>query len=220
MNSNIFKFRDTDNCKLFITGCPHVGHKQPFIWEKRGYVSPEAHTKGVIDKINEVCRSTDILFVLGDFCLNTSREEFLQYIKDINCELWFIDGNHPNPWKKMYLEHCDEKFGYQVVKYKWLNKITYWGHYVEMVWNNKSLVANHYPFYVFNAMQHGCWSLVSHSHGTCSISLPTDLTMKQLDCGWDVHFKPLSFEEIKQIMDKKGICVNDSHDKHTSSGGL
>ncbi len=211
------KFQDTEESKLFVTGCPHLGHKREFIWQTRGYNSPEEHTKGVVDKINETCRPTDKLLILGDFCLNTPFESFLSIIKQIQPELIFLRGNHNNSWEKPYLEHCKEKFGYEVVGYKWLDKITYLGDYVTFKWNGQTCIGNHYPYYVYDGIGHGIFSLVSHSHGTCELTLPSDKRMKQLDCGWCVHKKPLSFKEIKDIMDSKGIPEHDRHDKNTTS---
>jgi len=48
---------------------------------------------------------------------------------------------------------------------------------------------------------------------------PEDKRMKQLDCGWDLHKKPLDFKEIMSIMDKKGReFLPDHHDRETNGG--
>ncbi len=207
-------FTDTDESKLFVSGCLHLRHAPKWevpIWKMRGFNSSEEMTDGIIASINDTCRESDVLFVLGDFCLNTSEGEFIELINRIKPKMWFINGNHPNPWQKMYYAHCIEKFGYEVLGYEWLNKIIYLGDYVELVWNKQMAVCNHYPMLVWNHMSHGVWSLVSHSHGSCELTLPDNKSMKQLDCGWDLFRKPLGFEEIKNIMDKKDIAKNDRH---------
>ena len=91
------KFNDTDNSKLFLTGCLHLNHNPKWenpIWKMRGYNSADEMTIGIIRQINEICLSTDYLMVLGDFCLNTSEEQFYSLVNRINPKLYFIRGNH------------------------------------------------------------------------------------------------------------------------------
>lgn len=209
------KFIDSDNCKLFIGGCLHLGHECKGwdipLWKMRGYKSQQEMTRGIIRQINELCSSNDYLLVLGDFCLNTSREQFLHLINQIAPKLMFIRGNHNSPWQSMYFEHCIEKFGYEVVGYEWLDKITYLGDYIDLSWNKQKFVCNHYPFYIFDKMRHGVISLTSHSHGSCQLSHPDNTQMKQIDCGWDVWMRPISFQEIMECANKKQIFKGDGH---------
>ncbi len=207
-------FKDSDSNKLFVTGCPHLNHNPKWdnpIWKIRGYNSADEMTTGIIRQINETCLSTDTLLVLGDFCLNTPPEAFYSLIKRIHCKLAFLRGNHNNSWEKLYYNHCIEKFGYEVIGYEWLDKITYLGDYLQLTWNNQIFVANHYPLYVWDKMSSGCISLVSHSHGNCELTKPQDTRMKQIDCGWDVWRKPISFKEIMDCANKKGIFKGDHH---------
>lgn len=208
------KFEDSDNSKLFVTGCPHLNHNPKWdnpIWKMRGYNSADEMTTGIIREINSKCLSTDILLVLGDFCLNTGEEQFYSIINRIYPKLWFIRGNHNNPWEKAYLNHCIENFGYEVVGYEWLNKITYLGDYCQLLWNKQLFICNHYPFYVFDKMKNGAISLVSHSHGSCELSHPDNSRMKQIDCGWDIWKTPISFREIMDCANKKQIFKADHH---------
>jgi hypothetical protein len=54
-------------------------------------------------------------------------------------------------------------------------------------------------------MSEGSMHLCGHSHGSNNISLPENKTHKILDCGWDIHRKPLTMQEIEGIMLTKGI---------------
>jgi len=207
-------FKDGDDGNLFVTGCPHLNHDPRWevpIWKSRGYNSADEMTSGILDKINTTCKPMDTLLILGDFCLNTPIDKFYNLIGRINPKLWFIRGNHNNSWEKEYYNHCIEKFGYEVVGYEWLNKILYLGDYINLIWNGKLFICNHYPYYVFDKMSNGAVSLVSHSHGNCDLTLPTDLRMKQIDCGWDVWATPISFREIEKCADKKQIFKADHH---------
>jgi calcineurin-like phosphoesterase family protein len=208
------KFTDTDKEKLFVTGCTHLKHDPSWdnpIWKLRGYDSEPAMTEGIIAKINEVCRNEDNLLILGDFCLNTKSEEFWALVNRINCKLWFVRGNHNNPWEKELYDYSIQKFGVEGVNFWWKDKILYLGDYVELKWNKQNFKCNHYPYYVFDGMQYGGVSLVSHSHGSCKLSHPDDAQMKQIDCGWDVWRRPISFQEIMECAKKKNVAKVDHH---------
>lgn len=209
-----YNFSDSNDSKLFITGCLHLNHNPNWdnpIWKMRGFVSAEEMTYKIIDGINQECGANDKLLVLGDFCLNTTKEQFESLISRINCQMLFIRGNHNNPWEKLYFQHCIEKFGYEVIGYHWLNKITYFGDYIELHWNKQIFVCNHYPMLVWDKLSHGCIALNSHSHGSCKLTTPNDLSMKQIDVGWDVWRKPIGFKEIMSCANKKQIHKWDGH---------
>lgn len=208
------KFTDTEQSKLLVSGCLHLNHNPKWenpIWHLRGFESSEQMTETILKSINDTCRPQDTLLVLGDFCLNTTEQQFYQLIEKINCNLLFLRGNHNNPWEKLYLSHCIQKFGYEVLGYKFLDKIIYLGDYIDLHWNKQLFVCNHYPFYIWDKIGHGAISLVSHSHGSCQLTLPTDTTMKQIDCGWDVWRKPIGFKEIMDCANKKSVAKNDKH---------
>ena len=54
------KFNDTNQCKLWVTGCLHGFHRREFIWQKRGYKSPQEHIEGLISIINSYCKKTGV----------------------------------------------------------------------------------------------------------------------------------------------------------------
>lgn len=209
-------FNDSNNSALYVTGCLHLGHNPRWdnpLWKMRGYNSAEEMTYGIIDRINQICRPSDILLVLGDLCLNTSSEKLQEYLDRIQPKIWLLYGNHNSPIEHPLRENCQVEYGFDLcVPYKyWMGQIDILGHYLEFNWNRQFTVFNHYAYQVWNKSHHGSWSLCSHSHGTLPTILPDCKNGKQLDCGWDVHGKPLSFSDIKEIMDKKEIFSLDRH---------
>jgi calcineurin-like phosphoesterase family protein len=219
----IKKFKDAPESKLFVTGCTHFNHDPKWdvpLWKMRGYDSAHEMTEGIIRTINETCRQSDHLLVLGDFCLNTTIEEFWNIVNRLNPHLLFVNGNHDNPWRKAYEQFCMDEFGHIAIHLEhWGGKISYYGDYLQLNWNKRPFVCNHFPYLVFDGMARNTYSLCSHSHGSCQWTLPNDYRMKQLDCGWDVHKKPLDFQEIMRIMDKKTReFLPDHHDKNTNGG--
>lgn len=216
---NKIKHNDTEDSRLFVTGCLHLNHDPKWdipIWRTRGYDSAVAMTDGIIGMINAIChRENDILLVLGDFCLNTSKDMFYDTISRINPKMWFLCGNHNNPWARLYKDASMKQFG--CIAAHWSDipefggKISYVGNYTELIWNREFFVCFHYPIAVWDKMGNGAKALVSHSHGNYGPSLPHDTTEKQLDCGWDVWGVPLAFDGVMNTMNKKQIPKKDHH---------
>lgn len=229
MNKFRYSFNDSDLSKLYIVSDLHLNHKQEFLWKKRCYDSAQDHTDKVIKTINDTCRPQDILFCLGDFCLNTHPDDLLSLINRIHCTQWWLSGNHNNPWEKKYIEQSKDLLSSinQSKLSLWFDNtikgmrisgtsVFVFDSYLEFAWNGQMCTFFHYPIAVWNQMQHGAWNCVGHSHYSYPPSRADNFDIKQLDCGWEGHNKPLSFEEIKGIMDKKKVGQLDHHNKDTN----
>jgi calcineurin-like phosphoesterase family protein len=209
-----------DESKIFFSGCLHIFHKQPFIWQKRGYSSPEEHAWKVLEKINETVGGDDTLFLLGDTFLNVPIiNDAKDWLNRINCQnLIILYGNHNAGISQLCKEQWDyynNGTEYYPVVVASFNKKVY-GHYLEVEINDKLCALSHFPLAIWNKSHHGSWNVHSHNHGTFNESLPTDLTCKRLDCGWDVFARPVSFKEIREIMSKKKIAILDHHNNQTT----
>lgn len=207
--------------KIFFTSDLHLNHLGPKggtpLWESRGYSSFMDMTDKVISRINETIEEDDVLYHLGDFCLNTTTEEFESLISRMICKnIYMIHGNHNNPHFKIYKNilnitfpnHQSDEFEVYPIRYK---NVTFVGHYKEIVINKQLIVLFHYPISSWNHIKHGSWMLCGHSHHSFNLSRPDNTESKILDVGWDGFKKPLSFEEVKLIMDKKNIAKVDHH---------
>jgi calcineurin-like phosphoesterase family protein len=99
--SMILNLRETEEQKVYISSDLHLGHNREFVFEVRGYDNVRKHDEGIADTINQVVRPNDILILLGDFCLNTSHEQFNAYLDSIKCQnIFSLWGNHNNPHEK------------------------------------------------------------------------------------------------------------------------
>jgi calcineurin-like phosphoesterase family protein len=194
------KLTDEEYQSLFVTSDTHFGHKQEFIYAKRGYASPEAMNTDMINTINKVVGENGILLHLGDFCLNTDRDAYINILRQLRIkELWMIWGNHNNPIQRSYGGTRQ-----QVAAYHGDLLIRYWDDYLTMRHGKRMYVCFHYPIGVWNGMSQGAMHLCGHSHGNYSLSTPENKTHKILDMGWDVHHHPLHVDDINIIMDSKG----------------
>ncbi len=217
----MFNIIESPELRVWFTSDWHLGHQRDFVWESRGYKSAEAHTNTIIETTNELVREGDIIFNLGDFCLNTNETQFNAYLDRIRCKnLWCLFGNHNNPHEKIVYRPgrnrlCPNREVNWVYPVRYKN-MSYIGHYHEVVVNGQFIVLSHYAFQVWNKSHKGSWCICGHSHGSLPTTRPESDYGKILDVGWDLHHKPLSFDEVKAIMDKKPIQVVDHHGSSTT----
>ena len=218
---------NTKNQNVYFLSDLHWHHDPKWdvpIWKSRGFSSLEESDEYAINKINEIVKPNDVLFSGGDLTLNCSEELFEDFISKLNCQnIWCLWGNHPNPMRKIYQReikswlqcndegytsknganiafdnHCDV----EMYPFRYKN-IVFAGDYLEMIIDGKIVILFHYPLAIWNHMKDLAYALVGHSHHGFEGSLPSNLTNKILDIGWDGYLKPLKFQEIQEIMSKK-----------------
>lgn len=214
----MLNIRETEDSKVYFLSDPHLGHNKEFVYGSRGFSSFEEHDLGVIESINATVRPTDKLFMLGDFCLNTTLEKFNWYLDQIKCQnIYALFGNHNNPHEmKIYTplvkQVLGDKYeeGSQVYPLRYKNMI-FMGHYLEAILGGQYVVLAHYPYSIWNEQQHGAWMLCGHSHYNFPQTKADNLYGKILDVGWDGHKKPWSLEEIANVMNGKRFISQDHH---------
>jgi len=226
--NRVLKFKQTEERQVWWTSDTHCNHDPRWevpLWEARGYTSSKHHTDSIIDALNKAARPNDVLIHAGDFCLNTDESGLNELLARIQCQdiimLW---GNHNNPLWKIYRREVDKMFAnlaggidqgdteYEVYPFRYKN-ITFVGNYLELTVDGHYFVVEHYPIHVFNYMKDGAKMICGHSHGGLDFSQPNNLNSKILDVGWDLFKKPLSTEEILNIMSKKQIFQTTDHHK-------
>lgn len=75
---------------------------------------------------------------------------------------------------------------------------------IEINIEGQKIILNHYPLKSWKDIENGSWLLSGHEHGNFK-----DIEKgKMLDIGWCRFKKPLSFLEIKEIMDSRKIELN------------
>ena len=211
----MFNIIESPELTVWFTADPHLDHDKDFVWEARGYKSAKDHTDSIIETTNQYVKPGDILFMLGDLCLNCTPQRLDQYLDRINCKnFWCLWGNHNNPHEKTIYRPGRDKLTTKPVQWVYPVKyknMTYLGHYHEVTVNNQFIVMCHYPFMAWNSLMHGSWCLCGHEHGGLEATRPEATNGKILDVGWDLFKKPVSFAEVKTIMDKKHKSVIGHH---------
>lgn len=152
----------------------HYGHHNIIKYCNRPFDSVEDMDEFMIDQNNKVVTSNDTVVHIGDFSLASRNYNIVEqrYIRRLNGKHIFIPGSH------------DYWIGTKTRSHIWQKSI-----------DRQQIVCCHYAMLVWPASHWGSWHLFGHSHGKL------EGVGKSFDDGADVHgFRPLSFEEIKEMM--------------------
>ena len=152
----------------------------------------------LIENWNNKVGQDDVVFHLGDFSFGDAGK----YRKRLNGQIRFIRGNHDKPAEHLHVSSKNLKdkpfLSFEDVRM--------------VVMGDQRIWLSHYAHRVWPHSHRGCWMLCGHSHGTLKEALPNANYGKILDVGVDVHnYSPLSFGDVKRMMDKKEITHVDHH---------
>lgn len=190
----------------------HFRHGKDFIYKARGFDTIEEHDEFILKNLREL-NQDDVLFYLGDFSLNSSKEDTLRLLNSIYCETYYILGNHEN-----YVGHIIQD--YQKGQEFWPvyhKNITFLGVSQAVKIYGQDIYLSHMASLIWDRMQYGAWHLCGHSHGNCPQLNPEDKNSgKVLDVGVDNCLKLvqrpfISFEEVETILKNKAIKLVDHH---------
>lgn len=167
---------------IYVTADPHIGHKAPFIYDQRGFSSPEEHDATMLALINGVVGSKDTLWILGDICWSDP----VPFLSAIACKhINLIKGNHD---RHLWSPNTASKLPPSVKLHE--NQI------VEASFDGHPITMCHYPMVSWNKSHYNAWLLHGHLHHK---EIP--LKGKMLDVSpKKEHLRPYSFEEIQAIM--------------------
>lgn len=179
---------------IYFSSDFHYGHKNivgPNVssWSSgyRDFDSIEHMNNTIVDSINNTVGENDVLYYLGDWAFG-SEKNIVELSDRLNVrEIHFIMGNHDKNIRK-YNTHFTSIYDYKEIKIE-----------------GQSIILFHFPIWEWHKCHRGSWHLTGHSHGNCEYSHPKTSKYKIMDIGWDIFRKPLSFQEIRKIMNQKEI---------------
>ena len=186
---NIKKF---DSEKIFFISDSHFCHESIIKYCDRPFTSVEEMNEAIIENWNSVVRPEDTVFHLGDFGLGPS-EKLKDIFQRLNGEIYLIMGNHDFRQTKGVLSMFKEVHLEMLIEVE-----------------KTKILLNHYPMLCFSGSNRSdVWQLFGHVHtrektggydaGRLQYLLPT-----QYDVGVDNNdFTPVSFEQLKQIIQQK-----------------
>lgn len=207
-------FTSTFLNNFFVASDWHFNHAGPMtgvpLWKSRGYDSPSDMTDKIIVDINKQVSINDVIVFNGDFCLNTSEDQFNALLKNINCDnIYMLWGNHNSRVKTAYETAMFKKFGvtdFEAYPIRYENLI-FVGNYLEVIVNGQHIVFSHYPITSWNSMSRGTWMCHGHCHG----GLQPVIGGKAFDIGVESGQNVYSFEQLKTIMSDKPKLGDGGH---------
>ena len=81
---------------IYFTSDFHFNHQKPFIYEPRGFSTPEEMNDCIIQNFNSIVKFDDDVYVLGDLMLGGAErhQDGLDLISALNGKLHIVRGNH------------------------------------------------------------------------------------------------------------------------------
>lgn len=216
------KFKKEDGAKIFFFSDPHINHAK--LLESRGFSTIEEHDKTIIDNWNSVVDNESTVFMLGDFVLGAGEKSFDVYynlLKVLNYRrLYICAGNHHAALKKLWEmaklngEPIDDYYRKSLYLEDKNKKVYFIPNYYEIFVGSVPVVLCHYPIISFNGQRAG--TILCHGH--CHSSLHKNEWLENnfykgrvIDVGYEEIKKPISFNELQEIMDKREIVTFDHH---------
>jgi len=154
------------------------------------FESVQEMNEHIIEKWNGSVKKGDHIYHLGDF--GFFKADRMLIIKHrLNGDIHLVKGNHDDklrPFEKALFTSISD------LRYIKVNK--------------QKIMLCHYAMKTWRSSHNGSWHLYGHSHG----NLADDINSLSLDVGVDCNnFTPVSFDEIKQRMEKKTFVPIDHH---------
>ena len=178
----------------FFTSDLHFKHGNVIKYCNRPYANADEMDEALIKNWNSLVSPQDTVYVVGDVIFTKDVKDAENIFRRLNGSKILIAGNHD---KKMLK---DPRF---VALFQSVHTL------LEISINKQHIVLCHYAMKVWNKSHYGAWQLYGHSHG----SLPDDQHSLSIDVGVDCHnYKPISFEQVAEIMSKKQYKPIDHHE--------
>jgi calcineurin-like phosphoesterase family protein len=229
---NILKLKPEDGAKIFFFSDPHINHAK--LLDSRGFSTIEEHDETIIKNWNSVVDNESTIFMLGDMVLGAgekSMEVYLSLLSRLNFKrLYAMQGNHGAAYKRLFnnslkINQIDEFYRLRLplqTQYELgakmgdiENKVVYFiPNYYEIFIGNIPLVLSHYPILSWNGIRANSIMLFGHCHNSLE---KTDwvknnyLIGKCMDVGYESIKKPISFNEVQDIMKTRHTIKVDHH---------
>ena len=178
----------------YFTSDLHYNHKK--LLQERGFSTVEEMDEVITKSINDTCGKDDTLYILGDVVMEQHCPRFLELFGSIKAKKILIRGNHDLIGKRGHLswDHLLDEVHVRLVKG--------FGEGPE----KQLIFMDHYPVAHWYQQHRSSWHLHGHLHGS-----PSLVPGKILDVGWDIYKRPISYKEIKNIMDMLPVRANHHH---------
>jgi calcineurin-like phosphoesterase family protein len=197
-----------DTQDIFFISDLHVGHTNVIKYDGRPFKTTEEMHVELIKRWNSVVGPDSIVYFLGD--LSFTRSDLTKwFVFQLNGKIHAIAGNHDKPKDLRSLGRFEEVHDYG----------TEIGVYDEDSLQSRGsqgyqkIVMAHYPILSWNKSHYGAWHIHGHCHGSLMKTMPDYYKRKVIDVGCNtIDYTPISYVQVKAIMDKRSINNVDHHE--------
>lgn len=173
--------------EIYFTSDLHFCHDKNFLYEPRGFSNIQEHDESIIKNWNEIIKTEDLVYVLGDCVMGTA--ENANILTRLNGSKILCIGNHDSPAK--------------IQKYRELNifENIYYAYFIKF--NKINFYLSHYPTLTTNKdenLKTTIWNICGHSH----IKTHKDpISSNSFHCELDAcDNKPINIMEIIEFLKK------------------
>lgn len=196
------KLYDTD--KIYFIADTHFIHRNIVDLANRPFKDINDMDEQLIKNWNDTVPSDGIVFHLGDFSIDNSKSKAIDIAHRLNGYIYLVKGNHDKKIKNEFSRRFERIDDYIEVRL------------IEDNIKTQDVMLFHYPMYEWNKIHRGAWSLFGHVHGGLS-----PFNNRAFDVGVDSiamvlkgkpeDYRPISYNEVKSIMDKKRFVPVSHH---------
>ena len=200
-------FAEIDHQNLFFTSDWHLGHANVIKFDKRPFKDVDEMAQTIINNWNSVVDDDSIVYYMGDLFYKVKASHIAYMMHQLKGEIRVILGNHDRLNQLVRMDRFSDIQSYQRVSV--IDD--------ENKYGKQDLILSHYPHLIWDKHHHGCWHLHGHSHQnltTTPYGRNTYYNRKVIDVGcngW--NYTPISYQEIKDVMNKKSIEKIDHHEE-------
>lgn len=196
---------------LFFTSDFHIGHNNVIRFDKRPFANLDEMHNTIIKNWNSVVNDDDIVFYLGDIAHRCHPQLLSEVLSQLKGRIHHIMGNHDRYAILSKLGRFEKIYGNETA----LGGATISVKDSDVRGGYQDIVMCHYAILSWNKGHYGSWHLHGHSHQSLFNNPEMEWYYKRkvidVGCnGWD--YKPLSYQEVKEIMSKKIIKPVDHHE--------
>lgn len=168
---------------IYFTSDLHLGHQNVIRLCQRPFRDVEQMNATLLQRWNEVIKSHDTIYILGDLTMKLSLDEANHMISQLKGKKILVRGNHDKKYdEKLFEEICD---------------------YKELKYQKHFFVLSHYPFLEWNHSFRGAIHLHGHQHHDATYNQSMKKQgIYRYDVGVDAHdYRPISIDEILKFFD-------------------
>jgi len=192
---------------IFFISDFHIGHKNVIKFDGRPFDNVDEMHVELLKRWNDIITDNDIVYYLGDlaFCRDETTKWFIYSLKG---KINYILGNHDRMKDIVKFGRFDNihEYGTEIFIKDDDNKGARGSD------GYQQIIMTHYPILSWNRAHYGSWHLHGHCHGSLMKYNQDYYKRKVMDVGCNViNYTPISYQEVKNIMNKKSISVVDNH---------